>query len=123
MLFKIFGIERASRTAAGESGAAFKPRQLFVTQSRVLATRVEEYFTKLTDSLEMACKPLDEIQHVVSQRNIAEKGEELVDLDEEEWRGDLPKRFSDLQDHHFPLFITFDKVRSNYCKSARLNCD
>jgi hypothetical protein len=36
----------------------------------------------------------------------------LVDQDEAaNWHEDLPQRFSDLQDTHFPIFITFDKVR------------
>ena len=93
-----------------ENGATHRPRQLFVTQSRVLATRVEEYYKKLADSLDIACKPLEEMKKSTLEQSKSENDGELVDLDEEEWRGDLPKRFSELQDHHFPLFITFDKV-------------
>ena len=47
MLFKMLGIERAYAQKAGAGLAVVKPRQIFVTQSRVLATRVEEYFAKL----------------------------------------------------------------------------
>jgi hypothetical protein len=34
-----------------------------------------------------------------------------VDADDElNWRSDLPTKYSDLKDEHFPLFITFDRV-------------
>ena len=52
MLFKMLGIERAWVMHSGEDIP--KPRQLFVTQSRVLAGKVEEYFLKLLDSLATA---------------------------------------------------------------------
>jgi hypothetical protein len=48
MLFKILGIQRAWEMSAVDMP---KPRQIFVTISRVLATKVEEYFTKLLESL------------------------------------------------------------------------
>jgi len=39
----------------------------------------------------------------------------LVDRDDAvNWRNDLPTKFSELQDEHFPIFITFDKVRAIY---------
>lgn len=42
-----------------------------------------------------------------------EQMEDLVDRDDDaNWRNDLPDAFSKLTDGHFPLFITFGKVRS-----------
>ncbi|KAG1793559.1 hypothetical protein EV424DRAFT_1354192 [Suillus variegatus] len=48
MLFKILGIQRAWEMSAVDMP---KPRQIFVTKSRLLAMRAEEYFTKLLESL------------------------------------------------------------------------
>ncbi|KAG2128492.1 hypothetical protein BD769DRAFT_1457681, partial [Suillus cothurnatus] len=51
MLFKILGIQRAWEMSAVDMP---KPRQIFVTKSRVLATKMEEYFTKLLESSVLA---------------------------------------------------------------------
>jgi len=85
-----------------------KPRQIFVTQSRVLATKVEEYFSKLMLSVEAASHSPEELRKM---DNPAEKEMELLDLDDiDEWRPDLPKKFSELTDDNFPLFITYEQV-------------
>jgi hypothetical protein len=112
MLFKMLGIERAY---AMRKDSMFKPRQIFVTQSRVLAGKVEEYFSKLFDSLSTAERTREELaQFVKSKRQQNEVG--LIDIDDDQaWRADLPSRFSQLRDEHFPLFLTFDRVST--CKS------
>jgi hypothetical protein len=103
MLFKMLGIER-SWEMNREMHA--RPRQIFVTQSRVLASKVEEYFTKLLESLAAAHGSAEEVERA------AKAMERLVDEDEEEnWRGTLPPSFSQLEDNHFPLFVTYDRVR------------
>lgn len=109
MLFKMLGIENSwqqNRELQSE-----RPRQLFVTQSRMLADKVEEYFIKLLQSLVLPSQTKNDISDILErQRNREEAG--LVDQDEAmNWREDLPQRFSELQDSHFPMFITFDKVR------------
>ena len=108
MLFKMLGIERAWET---HRATMPKPRQLFVTQSRVLAEKVEEYFAKLLESLASAGRSLAELRDLAErQRNREEQG--LVDRDEEiYWRGDLPKRYGALKEEHFPMFLTYDHVR------------
>lgn len=80
-------------------------RQLFVTQSRTLVERVEAYYQSLvytasgheegrraepTPVLNMSLRRMD-------QRLVADK---------------FPAgfKFSDLEDHHFPLFLTFGEV-------------
>lgn len=114
MLFKIFGIERAAKTQNSPTGA---PRQLFVTQSRVLAGRVEEYYKKLSDFLQTGRLSKGELvkMHQANLKKSVREEKQLVDHDEEEWHEDLPKRFSELEDRHFPLFLTFDKVRIKLC--------
>ena len=104
MLFKMLGIERAY---VMRKDSMLKPRQIFVTQSRVLAGKVEEYFSKLLDSLSTAERTLEELAKSKHQQN--EEG--LIDIDDDQtWRADLPSRFSQLRDEHFPLFLTFDRV-------------
>ena len=105
MLFKMLGHERSWEKFAN-IGDLPKPRQVFVTQSRVLAGKVEEYFSKLNASLAAGAKTREEV--AIIARN---QSEDLVDLDDDlNWRADLPDRFSQLRAEHFPLFITFDGV-------------
>ncbi|KAI9436974.1 hypothetical protein H4582DRAFT_1853973 [Lactarius indigo] len=108
MLFKMLGIENSWQQ--NRELRPNRPRQLFVTQSRMLADKVEEYFIKLLQSLVLASKTEGGISDLLErQKNREEAG--LVDQDEAvNWREDLPQRFSDLQDAHFPMFITFDKL-------------
>ncbi|OCH88979.1 hypothetical protein OBBRIDRAFT_757238 [Obba rivulosa] len=107
MLFKMLGIERSWELYRDTMP---KPRQLFVTQSRVLAEKVEEYFLKLYGSLATANQTLEELAQVLQNKK-QQQEQGLVDRDEEVlWRGDLPKRFAELKDEHFPMFITFDHL-------------
>ncbi|KIJ59803.1 hypothetical protein HYDPIDRAFT_99903 [Hydnomerulius pinastri MD-312] len=90
-----------------QSSAMPKPRQIFVTKSRVLATKVEEYFTKLLESLALAGYTHEELKKLKACST--EAG--LIDVDDvpDDQTG-IPQRYSALEDKHFPLFITFDKV-------------
>ena len=105
MLFKMLGIERAWKQFPDMWS---KPRQIFVTQSRVLATKVEEFFSKLMLSLEAASYSPEELRRMGKD---VETDTELIDLDDvDQWRPDLPRKFSELTDANFPLFITYDRV-------------
>ena len=107
MLFKMLGIQRAWQQYP-DMGQ--KPRQIFVTQSRVLAAKVEEYFATLMSSLEAeGCSP----EELRKRKRDAEEIEFVDQDDNEQWRSDLPERFSELLDEHFPLFITYDRVRTS----------
>jgi hypothetical protein len=110
MLFKMLGIEHSWQQH--RELRAERPRQLFVTQSRMLADKVEEYFIKLLQSLVLSSQTDSSLSDLLErQRNREEAG--LVDQDEAvNWRDDLPRRFSELQDSHFPMFVTFDKVQT-----------
>lgn len=108
MLFKMLGIERAWESYRETMP---KPRQLFVTQSRVLAEKVEEYFAKLLDSLATASQSPRELVKMAARKQ-QQQQQGLVDRDEEiYWRGDLPKRYGALQEENFPMFLTYDHVR------------
>ncbi|KAI9453663.1 P-loop containing nucleoside triphosphate hydrolase protein [Lactarius psammicola] len=109
IVFKIFGIERAWQNR-GSVGP--RPRQLFITKSRLLADKVENDYVNLLFSL--SADPdtpqyvRDRIQHWESRRKNG-----VLDPDEAEgMRDDLPDKFSELQDSHFPLFITVDTLWS-----------
>ena len=77
----------------------------------MLAGKVGEYFLKLMESLVMGSHSLQELAVIVKNMPVREDEDGLVDVDDEEnWRDDLPKQFSLLEEKHFPLFITYDKV-------------
>ncbi|EIN13313.1 P-loop containing nucleoside triphosphate hydrolase protein [Punctularia strigosozonata HHB-11173 SS5] len=106
MLLKILGLERMWHL---HKESMSRPRQVFVTQSRVLATKVEENLRNMLNSLAVGAQPAKELEKLSAI--CAGYDHDLVDIDDEEnWRGDLPKRFSELGDEHFPLIITYDKL-------------
>ncbi|QRV91835.1 UvrD-like helicase carboxy-terminal domain protein [Ceratobasidium sp. AG-Ba] len=85
-------------------------RQMFVTRSRVLARHVESSFRGLTGSAELAYKTTDELQ-AMAQRARESPQRTLAEFDTElDLRDDLPVSFSLLEDRHFPLFVSFDKL-------------
>ncbi|PBK79871.1 hypothetical protein ARMGADRAFT_1021286 [Armillaria gallica] len=96
MLFKILLIERTSQPTASDSP---RPRQVFVTKSRMLAKKVQEYFAKLAGSLAMASRsPADVPAAPQYQVDLG-----LVDADDiVDWRTDLPAKYSELEEKHFP---------------------
>ena len=88
-----------------------KPRQLFVTQSRVLAGKVEEYFRKLHESIEIADLTPKMLKDGPSTTQHAQLNNDLLHVDDDtKYRVDLPRRFSELRDQHFPLFLTMEKL-------------
>ncbi|KAI6153131.1 hypothetical protein BKA82DRAFT_4349614 [Pisolithus tinctorius] len=106
MLFKMLGIQRAWQLQSEGSGMP-RPRQIFVTKSPVLASKVEEYFVKLLESLSLAGYSLEELARL-QPRNM-DRG--LVDTDDvPDAQSGIPQRYSELEDHHFPLFLTFDRL-------------
>jgi len=105
----MLGIERAYAT---RKDTMHRPRQIFVTQSRVLAGKVEEYFAKLLDSLATAERTKEELAQIVKSNRQKQEEGGLIDVDDDHnWRADLPQKYSELRDEHFPLFVTFDRVR------------
>ncbi|CAB4422241.1 unnamed protein product [Rhizophagus irregularis] len=88
----------------------FNIRQIFITLSPNLCHRVNEYFNKLRESAMLAGKKISMTQFYEYRRK---KEEEEVDGDsmfeEGNEEDDIPNSFHELADHHFPLFITYDK--------------
>ncbi|CAE7084965.1 unnamed protein product [Rhizoctonia solani] len=101
---------RANSQAAIAEDRAEPLRQLFVTRSPVLTRRVASYYQGLLESSELANKSPEELQ-VMRQLNQNYQPRDLLELDNEaDLRDDLPARYSELTDAHFPLFISFDKL-------------
>ncbi|KAI6165387.1 hypothetical protein EDD17DRAFT_225222 [Pisolithus thermaeus] len=106
MLFKMLGIQRAWQLHS-EGFDLPRPRQIFVTKSRMLAKKVEEYFVKLLQSLSLAGCTLEELARLQSRH--VDRG--LIDDDDvPDTQSGIPQRYSELEDHHFPLFLTFDQL-------------
>jgi len=85
-----------------------KPRQVFVTHSHALVTKVKERFKMLYESIKsVSCSPKE--LKLLAQTKVATRAE-TDPLLFETWPSDLPRRFSDLNDEHFPLFVAYDHV-------------
>ncbi|KAM5542265.1 hypothetical protein V8D89_004138, partial [Ganoderma adspersum] len=108
MVFKILGIERTYDTGSFR-GALAKPRQLFVTQSQVLAKKVEDYYSKLYQSHATAHLSPVQLKEMASRKRA--RRERMVDEDEEIfYTSTLPRRYGALEDSHFPLFLTYNHL-------------
>ena len=93
MLYRMFGNERAWRIFSAMHGnnMLWRQRSIFVTNSKDLVQGVEKIFIELVRA------------DVLSER-VPTSRSRL------ELRDNLPLKYSELKDEHFPLFITFDCV-------------
>ncbi|GBE80111.1 predicted protein [Sparassis crispa] len=106
MLFKMLRIERLWHL---DGDRLPKPRQLFVTKSRVLAEKVQQHFGQLIEAHGAADLSLQALSAMKTKMNILPSG--LYDADEMADLGSyLPKRWTALRDEHFPMFITYDEL-------------
>ena len=69
MLFKMLLVERTYLLAADQIP---RPRQIFVTKSRVLAKKVQDYLSKLSESLAVASWSMDELYKHAETRTSAQ---------------------------------------------------
>ena len=94
-------------------------RQLFVTRSPILSAKVKEEYEGYVHGREIGKRR----NYVVSSTAQGQSLEDILDLaDEESWQVDLPRRFSQLGDEHFPLFLSSDRV-SALCVGFRALTD
>ncbi|KAI6143839.1 P-loop containing nucleoside triphosphate hydrolase protein [Pisolithus thermaeus] len=106
MLFKMLKIQREWQLRS-ECSDLPQPRQVFVTKSSILANNAEEYFVKLLESLSLAGCTLEELERWGSRH----VDQELDDYDDvPDIQSGIPLRYSELENHHFPLFLTFDRL-------------
>ena len=104
----MLGIERAYSMLSEDLA---HPRQVFITKSRVLVEKVEERFFKYLESLNAGSSGHQNTFQRIRNLDVDRGDGFFIHAnDNEEWHSDLPQRFSELEDNHFPLFITFDAV-------------
>ncbi|KAH7884002.1 hypothetical protein F5I97DRAFT_1631620 [Phlebopus sp. FC_14] len=104
MMFKMLGIQRAWET---QGFGTSKPRQIFVTKAKLLALKVEECFAKMLQSQALADYTIEELAKLKASSMVPGLFE--VEDASDSSRG-LPQKYSELGDHHFPLFVTFDHL-------------
>lgn len=107
IVFKIFGIERAWQI---QGCVGPRPRQLFITKSRLLAEKVERDYVSLLYSLSAGPDAPLYVRERIQRWNTRRKKVIFNPDDTEGMRDDLPKRFSELRDSDFPLFLTMETV-------------
>ena len=103
---KIFGIERAWN----RGGVGPRPRQIYITKSPLLAEKVEEDYVGLWLSLGTGPDIPEYVTEHIQRWDSRKKINLFVADSAVGDRDDLPKRYNELQDNHFPLFITTDEV-------------
>ncbi|KAF7310359.1 UvrD-like helicase ATP-binding domain-containing protein [Mycena chlorophos] len=101
MLYKMLLIEASSLDSATRP-----VRQLFVTQSRTLADKVGEHFTHLLGGYRPAAVARNLVASKLADTAL------LARTERDKLRSDLPKRYSELQDRDFPLFVSFEQLCS-----------
>ena len=112
IVFKIFGIERAWQN---QGCVGPRPRQMFITKSRLLAEKVERDYVSLLYSLSTG-PDAPYVRERIQRWNSRRKKVIFNPDDTEGKRDDLPQRFSELRDSHFPLFLTLDTVSTTFRK-------
>lgn len=86
-------------------------RQLFITQSPVLAGRVKKAYDALTRTQARSALSKAELRELVSQGSAFEDEADLIDVEQGQAdRRGLPAKWGQLEDHHFPLFLSYDTL-------------
>ncbi|KAI0079050.1 hypothetical protein K474DRAFT_1770489 [Panus rudis PR-1116 ss-1] len=108
MLFKIVALERTWDIMRSPEDPITRPRQLFITQSDVLAKKVEEYFVKLWASSTAANRTAKE-SVLLARKTQNARSRGLIPRNEMS-RDDIPTSFKQLTDDHFPLFLSTNEL-------------
>ncbi|ORY44271.1 hypothetical protein BCR35DRAFT_336316 [Leucosporidium creatinivorum] len=107
MLLKILGIQNHFQLNPSPLLPPRSRRQLFVTQSPVLAGRVRKAFESLSRTQALNEINKEELRHMV-EAGPEDEGDMALDVDQGQAdRRGLPSRWSELEDSHFPLFISY----------------
>jgi hypothetical protein len=107
----MFGIERAWQN---QGCVGPRPRQLFITKSRLLAEKVERDYVGLLYSLSTGPDAPLYVRERIQRWNARRKKVIFNPDDAEGKREDLPEKFSELRDSDFPLFLTMDTVSTAF---------
>ncbi|RPD59351.1 hypothetical protein L226DRAFT_617323 [Lentinus tigrinus ALCF2SS1-7] len=107
MMYKIIAIMRGSELWNIERA---KPRVMFVTRSSMLADQVHSMTSQLLEAFRLATLAEDELEGIGEQR--AQSSTPASAQLGGKRRHGLPKRWSALEEKHFPLFVTVDELYS-----------
>lgn len=99
--------------------SSYTPYSLDALQSAVLAIKVKEYYTRLQETLAASAFTREQMKIVEEKKSAATNEIDLID--EEDIKQSLPASWSDLEDHHFPLFLSFDHLCSLLEKAYDVN--
>lgn len=97
MMYRMVAVERNWASSWWGLG---KPRQLFVTRSETLVSEVQRTVKQLLESFELAHMDTQQLRDLWKRRDEPEQPPHH-----------LPKKWSELGDNDFPLFLSFDQVR------------
>ncbi|KAI0030330.1 hypothetical protein K488DRAFT_87859 [Vararia minispora EC-137] len=106
-IFRLLGIERAS--AEMFDVYQIRPRQMFVSKSPLLVRKVENDYLQLAqvDAL------VKDAPHYLTERikqTQVDSSSLFTSDDLGVWRTGLPRRFGELKDEHWPLFVTLNEL-------------
>lgn len=101
-LFRLLGIEETYKHEPK------KVRQLFVTKSPLLAYKIKDYYLRLSATYGASSLTRQDMAAIKTKR--ADDALDLVDA--AEMQNALPPRWSDLNESHFPLFLSFAQLCS-----------
>src|SRR6266542_2807386 len=93
----------------------FYKKQIFITLSYTLCRKVKEHFNQLRKSAVLTGKKMSKFEFIEWKKREGGGSKTIDDNtmheedDEKKELGDIPNSFHLLTDHHFPLFITYDK--------------
>ncbi|KAH8096882.1 hypothetical protein BXZ70DRAFT_944950 [Cristinia sonorae] len=110
MLSKIFGVGRAWEKYCEAVEVIPKPRQVFVTQSEHLALKVGETYEKFSKMLSMENWTDEDVKNAKPEVSASAQAMPNLEEDLEKLNRKLPLSFSQLEDAHFPLFVTYGKL-------------
>ena len=109
MMYKIVSVERSWWTSSWELP---RPRQLFVTRSGELSRQVQRLVRQILESFRLADLTEQELADI--WKNQAEPAE---------YSRPLPTKWSELEDDHFPLLISFNNVRHACVRTYNMRID
>ncbi|KAH9924689.1 uncharacterized protein BXZ73DRAFT_50396 [Epithele typhae] len=107
IVFKMLAMDKAWQ----DNAFGRRPRQLFISQSKNLVDAVKGYYDKLRLSIEVGRMSKTALKEMASNREAVDQVERLNDLDEAVERDkNQPRRYGELQESSFPLFMSFGRL-------------
>src|SRR3954451_20116718 len=105
-----------------DNDKSLRKRQIFITKSPRLCYEVRKYFYKLRKSAMLAGKKMTMRQYYEYKRKKDDDDDDTKMFEEgDEEIIPIPNSFRQLEDYHFPLFITYKKFSKMLLKTYGIN--